>query len=125
MNDVERLDNALGSILADASYHLRSADGKVIRANDDGVQYDQSAGSVEPALPVVAEKVPAEGLPPAMILPAPALGQLGGEAVIKYCEAAAIYIEQVRDKIMNDAISEAKSCDLLAANIREMAKLEA
>ena len=56
--------------------------------------------------------------------PEPELGALAREAITKYFEAAATYIEEVGAKLRNEAISQDEQCKILATNLREMGKLE-
>lgn len=61
-------------------------------------------------------------LPTAMA--APEMGKLGGEAIIQFCEAAAVHIEQVGQEIMAMAESTVAESKILVENMRMMAQLE-
>jgi hypothetical protein len=52
-------------------------------------------------------------------------GKLGGDAVLKYSEAAAVHIEQVGREILEDAQRKFSDCQRLADDIRGAAEAHA
>lgn len=55
----------------------------------------------------------------------PELGELGAEAIERYCEAAAAHVEEVGQELLAVAESFHQECRVLAQGMRDAARIEA